>query len=250
MNAPREPTVLARHADGVALLTLNRPAALNALNLAMIDDLRRAAQAALDDPAVGAIVVTGAGDHFMAGGDLKWFHQQLALGETERRILFEDLIGRVHATTLLLKEGGKPVVAAVRGAAAGFGLSLVLASDLAVAAEDAYFTLAYRHIGISPDGGATWSLPRLVGAKRAAEIALLGDRFDAHQALEWGLVNRVVAQEAVFDTALTLAKRLADGPRQALAATRALLQRSLTATRPSNWCGSRPASPSAPPNPP
>lgn len=230
-NAP-EPTVLSRHADGVALLTLNRPTALNALDVAMIDDLRRAVLAALDDPQVGALVIAGAGDHFMAGGDLKWFHQQLHLDQADLHILFEDLIARVHATTLLLKEGGKPVVAAVRGAAAGFGLSLMMACDLAVAAEDAYFTLAYRHIGTSPDGGATWSLPRIVGAKRAAEIALLGDRFGAAQALDWGLVNRVVAKDAVQDEALALAKRLADGPRQALANTRALLHQSLTASLP------------------
>lgn len=218
-------TVLSQLQDGVLTLTLNRPESLNALNLAMIDDLRAATARAEHDPAVGALVICG-GEHFMAGGDLKWFHSQLDLPPAERQALFEQTIAAVHATTLQLRRMGKPVLASVSGAAAGFGLSLVLACDLALAADSAYFTLAYCHIGLSPDGGATWFLPRAVGAKRAAEIALLGDRFDAAQAQEWGLINRVVpAAELPAETA-KLARRLAAGPRQALAHTKALLQAS------------------------
>lgn len=223
-------TVLYEVRDRVAHLTLNRPDSLNALNLAMIEDLRLATARAEVDPAVRSILVTGAGEHFMAGGDLKWFREQLALPPEERQPLFERTISDVHQTTLQLRRCGKPVVAAVRGAVAGFGLSLMLAADLALASEDAYFTLAYCNIALSPDGGATWSLPRAVGMKRAAEIALLGDRFDAAQALAWGLVNRVVPANALQHEATTLALRLARGPAEALASTKRLLDASLAST--------------------
>lgn len=223
-------TVIYEVRDHVAHLTLNRPDSLNALNLAMIEDLRLASARAEADPAVHAILLGGAGAHFMAGGDLKWFCEQLALPAQERQPLFERTISDVHQTTLQLRRCGKPVVAAVRGAVAGFGLSLMLAADLALASEDAYFTLAYCNIALSPDGGATWSLPRAVGMKRAAEIALLGDRFDAAQALAWGLVNRVVPASELQAQAEALATRLAGGPREALASTKQLLNASLTST--------------------
>jgi 2-(1,2-epoxy-1,2-dihydrophenyl)acetyl-CoA isomerase len=124
----------------------------------------------------------------------------------------------------------KPVVAAVRGAVAGFGLSLMMSADLVIAAENAYFTLAYSKIALSPDGGATWSLPRHVGLKQAMEIALLGERFDAVRARELGLVNRVVALDQLDAEALKLATRLAAGPAAALARTKALLNQSFDHT--------------------
>lgn len=211
-------------ADGVATLTLNRPESLNALNLELIAALRDATARVAYDPAVRAVVIRGAGEHFMAGGDLKWFRSQLDHSAAERQAIYENVVESVQSVVLRLRRMDKPVIAAVRGAAAGFGLSLVLACDLAVASESAYFTLAYRHIALSPDGGATWTLPRLVGMKKAAEIALLGDRFDARAALDLGLINQVVA-EAEFDAAVAkLARRLASGPREALGRTKALLQ--------------------------
>lgn len=124
----------------------------------------------------------------------------------------------------------KPVIAAVQGAVAGFGLSLMLAADLALAADDAYFTLAYSNIALSPDGGATWSLPRHVGLKRAMEIALLGDRFDAGRALELGLINRVVPKESLEQETMALASRLATGAAGALSRTKALLNQSFDNT--------------------
>lgn len=220
-------TVIYEVSDSVARLTLNRPQSLNALNLDMIEDLRLASARAEADPAVRALLITGAGEHFMAGGDLKWFREQLALPPQERQPLFVRTISDVHQTTLQLRRCGKPVVAAVRGAVAGFGLSLMLAADLALAAEDAYFTLAYSNIALSPDGGATWSLPRTVGMKRAMEIALLGDRFDAAQALAWGLVNRVVPGDDLLPQAERLVQRLAAGPAEALASTKQLINASL-----------------------
>lgn len=223
-------TVIYELRDHVARLTLNRPKALNALNLDMIEALRVSSARAEADPEVRAILITGAGDHFMAGGDLKWFHEQLALPPQKRQPMFERVIGDVHQTTLQLRRCGKPVVAAVRGAVAGFGLSLMLAADLALAADDAYFTLAYCNIALSPDGGATWSLPRTVGMKRAMEIALLGDRFDARQALDWGMVNRVVAASDLLPHADALAARLAAGPAEALAHTKRLIGTAFNAT--------------------
>lgn len=213
-------------ADGVATLTLNRPQALNALDVDLIAALREATARAEYDDAVRAVVIRGAGDHFMAGGDLRWFREQLHRSAAERQRLFEGLIGDVQASILSLKRMNKPVLASVHGAAAGFGLSLVLACDLALAADNAYFTLAYRHIGLSPDGGATWSLPRLVGPKKAAEIAFLGDRFGAEEAARLGLVNRVVPIVELADATAELARRLATGPRGAIARTKALLAQS------------------------
>ncbi len=230
MDSIDNDTVLYEVRDHVAHLTLNRPKSLNALNLDMIEALRLTTARAEVDPDVRSILLTGAGEHFMAGGDLKWFREQLTLPPQQRQPLFERVIGDVHQSTQQLRRCGKPVVAAVRGAVAGFGLSLMLAADLVVAAEDAYFTLAYCNIGLSPDGGATWSLPRAVGMKRAAEIALLGDRFDARQALDWGMVNRVVAVAELMPQAETLALRLAGGPAEALAHTKRLLNTSLDNT--------------------
>lgn len=223
-------TVLYELSDHVATLTLNRPQSLNALNLAMIEDLRQMSARAAFDPAVRAVVLRGAGDHFMAGGDLKWFRDQLALSPQERQLRFEEMIAAVHASILNLKGMGKPAIAAVHGAVAGFGMSLMMACDLVVAADNAYFTLAYSNIALSPDGGATWSLPRQVGLKQAMEIALLGDRFDAARALDLGLLNRVVPLAQLPVATQALAQRLAAGPAAALARTKALLNQSLAAS--------------------
>lgn len=216
--------------DRVATLTLNRPDALNAVNPAMIDALLESSARAADDTAVRVVVVRGAGPHFMAGGDLKWFRQQTELAAPDRRACFDKLINDVHASILNFRRMDKPVVAAVHGAVAGFGLSLMMAADLVLASTDAYFTMAYSNIALSPDGGATWSLPRQVGLKQAMEIALLGDRFDAARARELGLVNRVVAPEHLEDEVQALALRLAAGPKEALARTKHLLNQSFGRT--------------------
>ena len=180
--------------DGVAVLALNRPEHLNSVNPAMVD--------------ARAVLVRANGDHFMAGGDLKWFREQTALDRSQCRESFIKLLAGVQAAALNFRRMDKPVIAAV----AGFGLSLMMAADLVVAAEEAYFTLAYSNIGLSPDGGASWPLPRQVGLKQAMEIALLGERFDARRAHELGLVNRLVPRG-----------RLAGGSAGALARTKALI---------------------------
>lgn len=220
-------TVIYELSDHVATLTLNRPQALNALNNLMVDDLRQATAKAAFDPQVRAVVLCAAGDHFMAGGDLKWFRDQLTVPPAERQLRFEAMIASVHAAILNLKGMGKPAIAAVHGAVAGFGMSLMMACDLVMAADNAYFTLAYSNIALSPDGGATWSLPRQVGLKQAMEIALLGERFAAARALELGLVNRVLPLAQLPAETQALAQRLASGPAAALARTKVLLNQSL-----------------------
>ena len=212
--------------ERVATLTLNRPDSLNSVNPAMIDALLASSAEAAQDDSVRAVVLRGAGKHFMAGGDLKWFREQTGLPDAERRACFLALIDGVHASVLNFKRMDKPVIASVHGAVAGFGLSLMLAADLVLAADDAYFTMAYSNIALSPDGGGTWSLPRHVGLKRAMEIALLSERFDATRAMELGLLNHVYPIEQLPGETTRLARRVANGPRLALAHTKALLNQS------------------------
>ena len=214
--------------DGaVATVILNRPQSLNTLNLDMTSRLRDVTERLESDETIRVVVLTGAGEHFMAGGDIKWFHTALDIPADERRHVFERLLTEVHGSVVRLRRMAKPVVASVRGAVAGFGMSLMSACDLAVAADNSYFTLAYCHIGTTPDGGATYALPRLVGVKQAMEIALLGDRFDANRALELGLVNRVVPLAELAAATKSIVDRLAQGPTVAYGRTKKLINESL-----------------------
>lgn len=227
---PINDRVLLDIVDGVATITLNRPAALNALDVALAEGLGAACARCEDDAAVRAVVLRGAGEAFMAGGDIKMFATLFQDVPLARRAFFERLVQQVHAGIVVLRRMPKPVIASVHGACAGFGVSLMLACDLAVAADNAVFTLAYCHLGTSPDGGATFHLPRAVGLKRAMEIALLGDRFDAVQAERIGLINRIVAPGALEAETGKLARRLADGPTAAYAKTKQLLNAGQSAT--------------------
>jgi 2-(1,2-epoxy-1,2-dihydrophenyl)acetyl-CoA isomerase len=222
-----EPLVLLAREGAVATLTLNRPEALNALNRELTLALRESIFVVEGDASVRCVVIRG-GEHFMAGGDLKWF-KSLSDGRSasENRVQFEGFIHEVHALIVSLRRMPKPVLASVRGAVAGFGMSLMMATDLALAADNAYFTLAYTLVGVSPDGGSTFALPRIVGQKKAMEIALLGDRFDAASAERLGLVNRVVPAASLDGETAKLAARLAAGPTAVYARTKALLNASL-----------------------
>jgi 2-(1,2-epoxy-1,2-dihydrophenyl)acetyl-CoA isomerase len=217
--------VLTSVADGVATITLNRPAVLNALNHALGEAMRAALARVGDDPAARVVVIQGAGDAVRAGGDVGFFHR--VIGEHSDRAavrpIIEEMIGAAQAIALALRRMPKPVIASVHGGCAGFGLSLMLACDLAIAADNAKFTLAYIHLATSPDGGASYHLPRIVGQKRAAEIALLADRFGAAEAERWGLVNRVVPLADLPAATAKLAARIAKGPSLAYARTKALL---------------------------
>jgi 2-(1,2-epoxy-1,2-dihydrophenyl)acetyl-CoA isomerase len=225
-----EAAVLTASAGGISTITLNRPKALNALDRNLTLGLRDAVFAAEQDRSVRCLVIRG-GEHFMAGGDLKWFDDLVrSRPSAENRIQFEGFVHEVHALIISLRRMPKPVLAAVSGAAAGFGMSLMMACDLVIAADNAYFNLAYTLIGASPDGGSTFALPRIVGAKKAMEIALLGERFDAATAERLGLVNRVVPLASLDQETTKLAARLAAGPTAVYGRTKALLNGSLDAS--------------------
>ncbi len=211
---------------GVATLLLNRPEKLNALDEAMARELALATRQLGDDPAVRCVIVAGAGDNFQAGGDIEYFRAALEGDEATRRTEIGAIIQEVHSAIVNLRTMSKPVVARIQGAAAGFGISLLSACDLAVAADNAKFTLAYCLIGTSPDGGSTYALPRLVGMKRAMELALLGERFDAARAEAIGLINRVVPASELDATVAQLARHLANGPTFAYGKVKALLNAS------------------------
>jgi 2-(1,2-epoxy-1,2-dihydrophenyl)acetyl-CoA isomerase len=208
--------------ERIARITLNRPDAGNALNLELATALCRAAEG-LRGSDVGAVILTGAGRAFCVGGDLKYMRDVANVGDAVLR-----LATQFHGALAALAALDAPVISAVRGAAAGGGMSLAIAADIVLAAESAHFTMAYTAIGFSPDGGSSWTLPRLVGPRRAAELMLLNERLDAVAARELGLVTRVVADDALDAEADALARRLADGPRGAHGAVKRLLRESAT----------------------
>jgi 2-(1,2-epoxy-1,2-dihydrophenyl)acetyl-CoA isomerase len=216
--------VLTNVNDHVAWITLNRPESRNALNPELTAELRDAVFAAEGDAGVRCVVIRGGGEHFMAGGDLKAFNERFLVGSAaDTRAAFERLFRDAHPMIMSLRRMPKPVIASVAGSAAGFGLSLMMACDIAIAADNAVFTLAYSLIGASPDGGSTYALPRLVGSRKAMEIALLGERFDAVAAERLGLVNRIVPLSQFEAETAKLARRLAEGPTAAYGRTKALL---------------------------
>lgn len=217
------PVLTSREDGGIVRIRLNRPEVLNALDQAMVEALHAAAREIAADPSVRCVVLSGEGRGFMAGGDIRLFH---AAGP-EAPAVIARLIEPLHASLRLFAALPAPVIAGLHGPVAGAGMSLAMAADLAIAAEDARFALAYLRLGVSPDGGGTWSLPRLVGLRRAMGIALLGEELDARAALGLGLVNRVVPNETLEAEMMTLARRLAAGPAQAIARTKALLRASL-----------------------
>ncbi len=221
------PPLLLERDGAVATLTLNRPAALNTLDYPMMDALVEATTNVAADDSLRVVVIRGAGKHFMAGGDIHTFAGELSKTGAQRTEKFSQIIGRLHAAIEHLHRMPHPVIAGVQGAVAGFGLSLMNACDLVVAADDAYFASAYRSIGLTPDGGGSWALPRLVGSRRALEIMLLAERFDAQRALEWGLVNRVVPAAELDSTIAALARNLAEGPVTAIRNAKQLLRASL-----------------------
>ena len=204
--------------DSIAFLTFARPEAANTLNLQFGREFLAAAFAVEAAP-VRAVVMTGQGKNFCFGGDLKGM---VASGADVRAYLSE-LTTNLHAGMALLARLDAPVIAAVNGTAAGAGLGLVLAADLAVAARSAKFVPAYTAVGLTPDAACTFLLPRAVGYKRAMELFLTNRMLDAQQALDWGLVNQVVEDEKLTETASALAARLAAGPVGAFGAVKRLL---------------------------
>lgn len=209
--------------DGAAAtIELNRPEALNAWNEQLGIDLGDAIATVAADAAVRAVMITGAGRAFSSGADLK---EQRGPGEDGLPDLSQRLRELYHPIIIGIREMPKPAIAAVNGPAVGIGCSLALACDLVLAASSAYFLLAFVNIGLVPDGGSTATVPARAGLARATEMAMLGERVPAPQALEWGLVNRVVADGELRGEAEALLKRLAAGPTASYAGTKRLLNR-------------------------
>jgi len=200
--------------NGVAVLTLNDPQTVNAASLRMMQGCLKAMDAIEADPELRALVLTGEGRGFCSGANLAEPPPEGAdLGDMLERT-YHPFLRRLHDTRL-------SIVTAVNGPAAGVGMSLALMGDLVIAARSAFFALGFTRIGLVPDGGATWLLPRLLGLARARELALLGERLPAEKAEAWGLIHKAVDDENLRDEALTLALRLTRGPK-ALAMTRKL----------------------------
>ena len=198
--------------DGVTVLSLSDPATMNAAGVEMAAELLQALKQATADSAVRAIVLTGEGRGFCSGANLQQGPGARALdvdGKPDAGAALETIY---NPLVTFMREMSVPLVTAVNGPAAGVGCSLALLGDIVIAAESAYFLQAFRRIGLIPDGGSTYMLPRLIGKARAMEIALLGERVSARTALEWGLINRCVADDALMPTALAIAGQLAGGP--------------------------------------
>ena len=228
MIASPNDTVLTDVQDGICRVTFNRPQALNAITIDVMKALKEITDQLRASKDVRVVIMRGQGDHFMAGGDVKAFKTMLDEEPDRDKTAeqFDARLSRVHATIENMRAMPQPIIASVRGAAAGAGVSLMLACDLALVADDAFFTLAYCHIGTSPDGGSTYALPRTVGLKKAMEIALLGDRFTAQDALDWGMVNRIVPAADLEAETDKLAARLVRAAGHANAEAKALLNAS------------------------
>lgn len=213
------PPLIFRRDEGVAHIRFNRPEVLNAIDVAEADAFLAACRNVAADPGVRVVVLSGEGRAFMAGGDLAAMRQSPAATA-------DALIQRMHEGIRLLAALPAPVLASLHGVVAGGGLGLALACDLAIAAEGTRFNLAYVNVGTSCDCSSSWALPRLVGLRRALEIALLGETFDAAEALRLGLVNRVVPAQALAAETDRLARKLAAGPPVAMGKLKQLMRAS------------------------
>ncbi len=216
-----------QYQDGIATLVMNRPEARNALSMDMRAALADVLHDIERDESVRCVVLKGAGEHFMAGGDVKGMGESIKKSPAEIRKEFILRIHDLHPIMFAMRRMPKPIIASCQGAAAGAGVSVALACDLVIASEDAFFTLAYCRIGTSPDGSSSFHLPRAVGIKKAMEIALLGDRFDAQTAKDIGMINFVVPTAELEVETNALAQRLAAGPTHVYGNTKALFYRSL-----------------------
>lgn len=213
-----EAAVLLRHEGPVAILILNRPSTGNTIDPALTAALETATNAVADDPAIRCCVLTGVGKLFCGGGDIA------AMAATDDASAYlQALADGLHRSVQVLATMAKPLVVLVNGPAAGAGLSLAILGDLVLAARSAHFTAAYGSIGLTPDGGMSWLLPRLVGLRRAQEMILANRRISADEAAAIGLVTRVVDDAALESEGIALARKLAQGPTPALSMARSLL---------------------------
>jgi 2-(1,2-epoxy-1,2-dihydrophenyl)acetyl-CoA isomerase len=212
--------------DGTAWITLNRPDALNAWNKQFGEDLHATVHAAAESDEVRAVVITGAGRAFSSGADLKAGFEPMASGHPD---VHTRLTQMYHPIITTIRRMPKPVIAAVNGPAVGIGCSLALSADIVVAAESAYFLLAFVNIGLVPDGGSSLFVPARAGFTRAAEMALLGEKVPAAKAEAWNLINKVVADDEFEGAIEAMASRFASGPTKSFAGSKRQLNRWLFA---------------------
>jgi 2-(1,2-epoxy-1,2-dihydrophenyl)acetyl-CoA isomerase len=203
--------------SGITTLTLNRPEKLNAFAGHMRRDLAEALEHAASDPQVRVVVITGAGRGFCAGADVKYMAELMERGDVEE---FTRLLGAGRRVLTAIRQMNKPVLASVNGPAYGAGFNLALACDIRLAAESASFSQSFVKVGLHPDWGGTYFLPRVVPTNIACEMFFLGEAFDAARALQFGLVNRVVADAELCAETRRLAERLRDAPRDSVAAAK------------------------------
>jgi 2-(1,2-epoxy-1,2-dihydrophenyl)acetyl-CoA isomerase len=215
-------TVIWEQADGVGRLTLNRPETLNAWTAEFGRELKTLVEGEATEDSVRAVLITGAGRGFSSGADLKAGFDPAEDGMPD---IHKELHDVYHPAIAGIRRLPKPVVAAINGPAVGIGCSLALACDLILAAESAFLGLAFVNIGLMPDGGSTALVPPAVGKARAFQMALLGERVPAAQALEWGLVNWVYPDERLLEEADALVARLAAGPTRSYASSKRALNR-------------------------
>ena len=208
--------------DGVAVITINRPDAANAMSPLCAAEINAVSLEVDANPEVRAVVITGNGKMFCAGGDLSDF---AAAGEGARSLILQ-MTGDLHLGLSRLARHPAPVIAAVNGTAAGAGFSLVMFCDLAISAESAVFTMAYTRAGLSPDGSSTYFMPRKLGDRKTRELMLTNRVLNATEAESWGVVNRVVPDDQVLAEAMKLARELASGPTQAFGRVKELLNTS------------------------
>ncbi len=218
--------LLVEQEEGVARIVLNRPESFNSYDLELAAELEQAMETCGRDPGVKVLILTGQGRAFCSGGDIKEMHQWMESQKEPLSVLFQRLTRHLHATVVEMRRMSKPLVAAINGVAAGAGFSLAMACDMRLASESARFTQAYTRIGLVPDGGSSYFLPRLLGPAKAAELMFLNRVLSAQEALQWGLVSRVVSPGALAEQAMELALELARGPKVAHRLLKGLLRTS------------------------
>lgn len=215
--------VLVERKGAIAIVTLNRPEVLNALSPEMASSLRQITYELEMDKSVRCVVLKGAGKGFMAGGDVAGFHDEL---DKNLQVHVGNMLDDYHCAVRAIVRMDKPVIGSLHGAVAGAGMSLALTLDLAIAADNLMMTLAYAKLGTSPDGGSTYFLPRIVGRRKAMEIAMLSDRFNAEDAKDMGLVNKVVPADDLDAAVMDWAEKLSNGPSFAYGWTKKLIDQS------------------------
>lgn len=216
-------TVTIDQNETIAIVTLNRPEALNTLNEDMARELAEAMDFLENDESVRVVVLKGAGEHFAAGGDIDFFKSVIDGGHENVQKIIDPLITQVHHSIISMRRMNKPILACVHGAVAGFGVSLMQAADLVIASSTTYLSLAYSQIGLSPDGGSSYHLPRTVGLKKATELLFLNERILGDDLKALGLANWVVDQSILETETLKIAEKLARSATFALGQIKQLL---------------------------